>query len=438
MNPDEFYRRRKALMRLMGPNSIAIIPAAPQLIRNNGVHYSYRQNSDFYYLTGFNEPEAIAVLSPGKDVEYTLFCRNRDPAKAIWYGDIAGTQGAVRQFGADAAFSIEEIDKKLLKMLKQSKRLYYSLGYDVSLDLQLGEWLNTLRKKIRSGMYIPNEIHLLDHHLHELRLIKSSNEIQAMRTAANISAQAHKHLMQKCHPGPNEYEVEDAFVHECMRNGARNCAYQPIIGSGKNSCVLHYETNNDILNDGDMVLIDAGCEYDNYASDITRTFPINGHFNSQQTELYELVLEAQTAALKQLRPGNTWQDIHKAALQIITKGLLHLGVFKGTTKSLTKLIKSKRYKPFYMHRIGHWLGMDVHDVGNYKQDDNKFRQFKPYMCLTVEPGIYIAQDAMEAEKHWRGMGVRIEDDVVITADGYEILSVNVPKTVKDIEALMND
>jgi len=437
MNPDEFYRRRKKLMRLTGPDSLAILPSAPQSIRNHGTHYPYRQHSDFYYLTGFSEPEALAVLSPGKDVEYTIFCRKRDPAKVIWHGNIAGSEGAVRQFGADAAFTMEEIDEKLPKMLEQAKRLYYSLGYDVSLDLQIGKWLNTIRDKIRTGIRGPTEIHLLDHYLHELRLIKSPAEIQAMRTAANISVQAHKQLMKRCQPGMNEYALEAEFLYECVKNGARNQAYSPIIASGKNSCTLHYETNQDVLRNGEMVLIDAGCEYDYYASDITRTFPVNGRFSSEQCELYELVLEAQTAALRKLRPGNTWEDSHKAAVRVITKGLLQLGVFKGTTKSLTKLIKSERYKPFYMHKIGHWLGMDVHDVGSYKQDDDTFRPFKPGMCLTIEPGIYIGQDTMEAEPKWRGMGVRIEDDVVITADGYEVLSAGIPKRVKDIEELMN-
>lgn len=435
MNLDEFYRRRKALLRIMGPNSLAILPSAPPSERNQGIHYPYRQNSDFYYLTGFNEPEAIAVLSPGKDAEYTLFCRNRDPKQAIWHGVVAGPEGAVRQFGADAAFSIDELDEKLLTMLEKSKRLYYSLGCNIELDLQIGEWLNYIRNKIRTGIRGPTEITLLDHCLHEMRLIKSAAEIQAMRTAASISAQAHICLMQKCQPGMSEYELEAEFVRECIHNGARHQAYSPIVGGGKNSCVLHYEDNKDVLHNGDLVLIDAGCEYDYYASDITRTFPINGRFNPVQRELYELVLEAQMAALDKLKPGNTWEDLQNAAVNVITKGLLHLGVFKGTTRSIAKLIKSERYKPFYMHKIGHWLGMDAHDVGSYKQDD-EWRVFEPGMCLTVEPGIYIGQDAMEAEEQWRGMGVRIEDDVVITANGYEVLSAAVPKQVKEIEALI--
>lgn len=437
MNPNEFYRRRQSLLRLIGQNSLAILPAAPQAMRNHGINYPYRQNSDFYYLTGFPEPEAIAVLTPGKDTQYTLFCQERDPTKEIWYGSFIGPERAVRQFGADAAYPLNKLDEELPKMLEQTKRLYYAVGSNANFDLRITGWINAIRNKIRTGIRGPTEIIILDHCLHELRLIKNSAEITAMRTAATLSAKAHIRLMQTCRPGMIEYELEAEFLHSCVSNGARHQAYSPIVGGGANGCILHYESNQDILNDGELVLIDAGCEYDYYAADITRTFPINGRFNSAQREIYELVLEAQKAALKKVKPGATWEDMQKAAVHVITKGLLHLGVFKGTTRSLAKLIKSERYKPFYMHKIGHWIGMDAHDVGTYKID-NEWRALEPGMCLTVEPGIYIAKDATEADERFRGIGIRIEDDVVVTTNGHEVLSAAVPKSIVEIESLMNN
>lgn len=436
MNPNEFYRRRQALAHLIGPKSVALLPAAPQSIRNHGMAYPYRQNSDFYYLTGFPESEAVAVLSPGLDVHYTLFCRERDPTKEIWHGAIIGPERAVRQFGVDVAYPLSKLDEELPKLLEQTQRIYYAVGCNAQFDAQVAAWLNRIRSKIRTGIRGPTEIGILDHWLHELRLIKSANEIKAMRTAGSISAQAHVKLMQKCQPGMNEYALEAEFLHSCVSNGARYQAYSPIVGGGVNACTLHYEANQNILNAGDLVLIDAGCEYDYYAADITRTFPVNGRFSAAQSEIYALVLEAQQAALKKLKPGATWEEMQNAAVRVITKGLLHLGVFKGTTRSLSKLIKSERYKPFYMHRIGHWLGMDAHDVGAYKVDD-EWRALKPGMCLTVEPGIYIAKDAMEADERFRGIGIRIEDDVVVTDDGYEVLSAGVPTGIAEIEALMN-
>lgn len=433
MSITEFKRRRKQLMRMMDKHSIAILPTAPESVRNRDVHYPFRPDSDFYYLTGFDEPEAVAVLIPGrKHAEYILFCRAKDETKAMWDGPMAGQEGAVEVYGADDSFPISDLDEILPRMLEEKSRIFYAMGCNSDLDHRLSEWITKIKSKARSGMQSPMEIVELDHYLHDMRLYKSRSEISAMRKAANISAVAHKQVMRKCQPGMMEYHLESEFRHSCIKKGAREQAYTSIVGGGNNACVLHYVDNSDELKDGDMLLIDAGCELDYYASDITRTYPVNGTFSKAQAELYQLVLDAQLAAIEQVKPGNHWNQPHDAAVKTIAKGLLKLGILKGT---LANAIKKETYRKYYMHRTGHWLGMDVHDVGDYKVD-GQWRELEPGMVLTVEPGLYIPNGTRGVPRKYQGIGIRIEDDVVVTKDGYDILSKQVPKTIEDIESLM--
>jgi len=429
----EFARRRKALMEQMESNSIAIVPAATEKVRNRDAAFAYRQDSDFYYLSGFDEPEAVLVLIPGRaQAEYVLFCRERDREREIWDGYRAGPEGACERFGADDAFPISDIDDILPGLLEGRERVYYSMGRDQQFDQQVMSWVNSIRERVRSGATPPGEFLNLDHFLHDLRLFKSAAEIRLMREAAAISAHAHCRAMQSCEPGMYEYQLEAELQHHFIHSGARFAAYNSIIGSGNNACILHYVDNNRQMKAGELVLIDAGCELDNYASDITRTFPVSGTFSTEQKAIYELVLAAQQAAIECAVVGNHWNEPHEVSVKVITEGLVKLGLLKG---EVSELIQSEAYKRFYMHRIGHWLGMDVHDVGDYKID-GQWRQLEPGMVMTVEPGIYIAPDDDSVAKKWRGIGVRIEDDVVITKDGCDVLSAGVPKTVAEIEALM--
>ncbi len=433
MIDNEFKRRRRQLMRMMGPDSIAILPAAPVAKRNRDVEYHYRPDSDFYYLTGFPEPEAVAVLIPGRGHgEYILFCRERDVEKERWDGLRAGQEGAVEIYGADDSFPIGDLNDILPRMLEQCERVFHAMGCNPDLDKHMSEWINAIRTESRAGVQGPLEFIALDHYLHDMRLYKSRAEIKAMRAAAKISAQAHRRAMQVCRPGLMEYQLEAEFVHECARRGARYQAYPAIVGGGENSCVLHYVDNRDELLDGELLLIDAGCEYDFYASDISRTYPINGRFTPPQKQLYELVLKAQEAAIAKVRPGNHWNDPHDAAVKVITKGLVELGILKGRVSTL---IKNENYKKYYMHRTGHWLGMDVHDVGDYKID-GEWRLLEPGMTLTIEPGLYIPADSKGVAKKWWNIGIRIEDDVVVTREGCDILSKDAPKSVAEIESLM--
>lgn len=433
MHRNEFKRRRRQLMRMMGTGSIAILPTAPVAVRNRDVHYPFRPDSDFHYLTGFPEPDAVAVLIPGRaQGEYVLFCRERDAKREQWDGARVGQDGAIAAYGADDSFPITDLDEILPRMLEQCERVFYAMGCNPELDRKLSEWVSTMRRQSRSGLHGPLEFLALDHFLHDMRLYKSRAEVTIMRRAARISAAAHTRLMQECRPGLAEYELEAAFEHACAVQGARQQAYPAIVGGGNNACVLHYVENRDPLRDGELVLVDAGCELECYASDITRTYPVNGRFSAAQRELYELVLEAQLAAIDKVRPGNHWNDPHDAAVRVLTRGLVKLGLLKGR---LSQLIKDEAYARFYMHRTGHWLGMDVHDVGDYKVDGH-WRELEPGMVLTVEPGLYIGQGMRGVPKRWRGIGIRIEDDVLVTKDGPEVLSADVPKTVAEIEALM--
>ena len=429
----EFARRRKALIEQMEPNSIAILPAAPEKIRNRDAHYLYRQDSDFFYLSGFPEPEAVLAIIPGREHgETILFCREKDRQREIWDGYRAGPEGACKQYGADDAFPISDIDDILPGLIEGKERVYYSLGRDQHFDQQVMTWVNTIREKVRSGATPPGELLNLDHILHDLRLFKSAAEVRIMREAATISAKAHTKAMKSCKPGKFEYQLEAELLHQFTLAGSRAPAYNSIVGSGDNACILHYVDNNKVLKEGELVLIDAGCELENYASDITRTFPVNGVFSKEQAAIYQLVLDAQAAAIEVARPGYHWNDPHEASVRIITAGLVNLGLLKGSVDSL---IEEEAYKQFYMHRIGHWLGMDVHDVGDYKIE-GEWRLLEPGMVMTVEPGIYIAPDDKSVAKKWRGIGVRIEDDVLITRMGNDILSAKAPKEIAAIEKLM--
>ena len=433
MTAAEFKRRRKQLMRMMGKNAIAIIPAAPECVRNRDVHYTYRPDSDFYYLTGFSEPESVAVLIPGrKAAEYILFCRQRDPKREQWDGRRAGQEGAIRDFGADDSFPFSDLDDILPRMLEQCERIFYAMGCDSRLDRQMSEWIGKVRASSRTGLQGPLEFVALDHYLHDMRLYKSRSEIALMRRAAKLSAQAHINLMKKCRPGMREYHLQAQFEYETRLKNATGQAYPAIVGGGNNGCILHYIENQDELRDGDLVLIDAGCEIDCYASDISRTWPVNGTFSEPQRQLYGLVLKAQLAAIAKVKPGNKWHLPHQTAIRVITRGLVELGLLKGQTAAL---IKKKAYEKFYMHKTGHWLGMDVHDVGDYKVD-GEWRILEPGMVLTVEPGLYIPRGTKGVHKRWQGIGIRIEDDVLVTKEGHDVLSKDVPKTPHEIEALM--
>ena len=429
----EYSRRRKALMAQMEPNSIAILPAAAVAIRNRDVEHVYRQDSDFQYLSGFPEPQAVIVLMPGREHgEYILFCRERNAERELWDGLRAGQEGAIREYGADDAFPITDIDDILPGLIEGRDRVYSAMGSNPEFDRHLMDWINVIRSKAHLGAQPPNEFVALDHLLHDMRLYKSAAEVKVMREAARISAQAHIRAMQASRPGLYEYSLEAELDYEFRKGGAKMPAYGSIVAAGRNSCILHYQQNDALLKDGDLVLIDAGCEIDCYASDITRTFPVSGQFSPEQKAIYELVLKAQEAAFAVIAPGKHWNHAHEATVQVITEGLVALGLLKGDVQAL---IESEAYRAFYMHRAGHWLGMDVHDVGEYKVG-GQWRELEPGMALTVEPGIYIGADNQSVAKKWRGIGVRIEDDVVVTKQGCEILTSGVPKTVAEIEALM--
>ena len=432
MRSTEHRRRRRALLNALGRDGLAILPAAREVIRNRDVHYPFRQSSDFSYLMGFPEPDAVAVLAPGrKEGELILFCRPRDPEREQWDGPRAGVEGAQVDYGADQAFPLSELDVTMPGLIDGRARLYYPVGADPAFDARVMGWVNQVRANVRKGASPPDTFVTIESLLHEQRLRKSPAELKVMRRAARISAQAHRHLMRVCRPGRRESELESEFLHACATAGARWQAYQPIVGGGPNACVLHYVANEGELRDGDLVLVDAGCELDGYASDITRTFPVNGRFSPPQRTLYDLVLQAQVAAIAKARPGNRWNEPHEAALRVLTKGLQHLGILSGR---LAKLLKEEAYKPYYMHRTGHWLGMDVHDVGSYKRS-GEWRTLEPGMVLTVEPGLYMPATDVVPEPY-RLIGIRIEDDVLITEDGNEVLSAGAPKDPDAIEALM--
>lgn len=434
MNKKEFAKRRRYLAEQMGENTIAILPSSSIKARNRDVDYPFRQDSDFYYLSGFNEPDSVLVIIPDRaHGESILFCRERDPTKEMWDGFIMGPDRVNDFTGIDDAFPISDIDDILPGMIEGTDKVFYSMGLDAQFDGKVMEWINIIRSKIRSGAHPPGEFVALEHALHELRLFKSAAEIKIMAEAAEISAQAHVEAMKICKPGLSEYHLESIIQHTFANNGARFNAYPSIVGGGDNACILHYIENKAKLKAGDLVLIDAGCELDCYASDITRTFPVSGEFSLEQRSLYQIVLDAQYAAIAAVKPGNHWNHPHEAAVKVITQGLINLGLIDA---ELDEAIEKELYKPFYMHRTGHWLGLDVHDVGEYKIE-GEWRLLEPGMVLTVEPGIYVSPSNKDVAKKWRGIGIRIEDDVLVTKSGCRVLTESVPKEINEIEALMS-
>ncbi|MFK8080335.1 MAG: aminopeptidase P N-terminal domain-containing protein [Granulosicoccus sp.] len=427
----EFKRRRRALMRIMGDNAIALIPSARECIRSRDTEYRYRADSNLLYLTGFDEPESLMVLIPNRKAgQYIMFCRERDELKETWQGRRLGVEDAPEALGADDAFPIGDIDDILPGLLENKQSVYHTLGKNQAFDAQVLGWLNKARSSRSRDGGDPDSFISLDYHLHEMRLFKSRAEIQQMKQAAKLSAAAHGAVMKAVKPGMLEYELEAILVSQYKSQGAEH-AFLPIVGSGANGCILHYTENNDTINDKELVLVDSGAELGYYAGDITRTFPANGTFSKAQKILYNIVLEAQLAAIEKTRPGNHWNEPHEAAIKVLTRGLRDIGVLKG---KLTQLIKDEAYKPFYMHKTGHWLGMDVHDVGEYRINGD-WRVLEPGMVITVEPGLYLG-NSRKIPKDFRDTGIRIEDDVVVTKNGCEIITDGVPKTVADIEAWM--
>ncbi len=427
----EYARRRQDLMRQIG-DGIAVIPSAPISTRNGDVHYRYRADSDFFYLTGFNEPEAVAVLAPGrKGGEFLMFCRERDAAQEMWDGDRAGLDGAVSHFKADDAFPIEDMEDILPNLLENRSKVYCNLGRYPDFDKELLNWVNDTRTRKRSGITVPGELVDLGYFLHESRLIKRAPELKIMRKAAAISAEAHRRAMTQCKPGLFEYEIEAELEYAFRKGGAQYPAYPSIVAAGANACVLHYIQNSDRLRKGDLLLIDAGAEIDCYCADITRTFPVSGKFSGRQRAIYDIVLEAQLAAIDRVKPGADFNAPHEAAVRTIAAGLKDLNLLKG---SLDSIIERGSYRKFFVHRTSHWLGMDVHDVGEYRVN-GAWRMLEPGMVLTIEPGIYIPPKR-GYPKEWQGIGIRIEDDVLVTRNAPEVLTDEAPKTPEAIEALM--
>jgi Xaa-Pro aminopeptidase len=428
-NPATHRRRRERLAKTIGAG-VAVVPTAPERIRNRDTHYPYRFDSHFYYLTGFPEPEAVLVLVSGKSF---LFCREKNLEREIWDGLRHGPEAARERFGFDEAHPIDELDDALGQLLENQPALFYPVGADAGWDARAMGWLNGVRAKARAGTAAPDRVQDVRSAIDEMRLVKDAQELATMRRAARITAGAHRRAMQQTSPGRNEYEIEAELLHEFRRNGAQFPAYWPIVAGGPNACVLHYVFNDAPLRDGDLLLIDAGCELDGYAADVTRTFPVNGRFSGAQRELYEVVLASQRAAIAKVKPGNAWNDPHDAAVRVLAQGMLDLKLLSGT---LDVVLEKETYKRFYMHRTGHWLGLDVHDAGEYKHA-GKWRTLVPGMTLTVEPGLYV-RAADDVPKAFHHLGIRIEDDVAVTESSCEVLTAEAPKAVDDVEALMRD
>ncbi|GAP66148.1 aminopeptidase P [Mizugakiibacter sediminis] len=429
--PAEFARRRRQLMRMAGEDAAVIVAAAPERMRNADAAYPYRQDSDFHYLTGFPEPEAVLALLPGRRAgETILFCREREPERERFEGARIGSEGAVRDYGMDDAFPIEDIDDILPGMIEGRARLYCHFGRDADFDAKLLTWVRRLRA-LRGGGVVPKEFVALAHLLHDQRLYKSRAELKLMRRAAAVAAEAHHAAMHAARPGAGEYAVEAALLHAMRVRGAVP-SYPPIVAGGANACVMHYQANRAPLRDGDLVLIDAGAEVECYASDITRTFPVNGRWSREQRALYEVVLAAQQAAIDEVRPGRPFSAAHDAAVRVVAEGLCALKLLKGDADAA---IESGAHRRFFPHKTGHWLGLDVHDVGDYRVDGEP-RLLEPGMVVTVEPGIYVPSDERGVAERWRGIGIRIEDDVAVTADAPEVLTAAVPKEPEALEALL--
>ncbi len=423
----DFSARRNALSDKVLDDSVIVLAASSQKVRNSDADFPYRQDSSFFYLSGFNEPDSLLVIRPSaKEDNFVIFCRDRDPVREQWDGFRAGQEGAVSLFGADKAYSYSDINELMPKLMDGAKNVYYSMSSPNGIEGPLSDWIATIRANTRAGSVAPESLLSLDILLHEMRLKKSPEEIAIMKKAGSITTDAHIRAMKNVRPGMYEYQLEAEYLHTFMQGGARHPAYNSIVGGGNNACILHYVENNALLNDGDLVLIDAGCEYEHYASDVTRTFPVNGKFTDEQKAIYEVVLEAHRQSMAEIKPGNKQRSPHNKSVEVITDGLNDLGLLK----------EDGDYTKFYMHGVGHWLGMDVHDVGNYKVD-GEWRDFEPGMVMTIEPGIYILDNLEGVEDKWKGIGIRVEDDVLVTEDGFEILTPDAPREVADIEHLMN-
>lgn len=432
MNKDIFARRRAELVNQISDNDIVIIATSTVKSRNGDVDYQFRADSDFYYLSGFNEPEAVLVISPGRSQgEYVLFCREKDVKHEMWHGRRHGLEGAMELFAADDAFPIEDINDILPGLMEEKEKVYTTVGRYPDFDVQLLGWMNKIKEDKRRGKHAPYEFVDLNHILHEQRLIKRKDEIALMRKAAKMTVAGHRRAMQVCKPGMYEYQVQAEMECEFRKAGSPYNAYPSIVAGGANACILHYTENQDILKDGDLLLIDAGAEFGCYASDISRTFPVNGKFSPEQKALYEIVLASQYAAFEHCSAGCGWNESHDAAVKTISQGLLDEGLLRG---SLEQVLETKSYLQFYMHRTGHWLGMDVHDVGDYQLDD-QWRELEAGMVFTVEPGIYV-NPADDVDTRWHHIGIRIEDNVLVRKQGYDVLTESVPKKVAEIEAIM--
>ena len=434
MNSRDYIIRRKKLAKAIGKGSVAILPAAQTSQRSRDTKYKYRPDSDFYYYTGFSEPESLMILAPGRsEGEFILLVEKKDPLAETWEGHRPGPKGAIKDYGADQSFSIDHCDAVLSKILKTTEKIFFTLGNDASYDQKITNILNSLRTGQRQGVSAPGSIISLESITHELRSIKSATEIKLMRKAAKIGVEAHFRVMKKCQENLYEYQLESEILHQFGQYGA-TASYDSIVASGSNACTLHYINNRSKLKNGELLLTDAGCEFEMYASDITRTIPISGVFTEEQKAIYSIVLETQKKAIESVKPGQTFKNLQNNAIKSITKGLQKLGILSG---NIDKLIANEAYKPFYMHGIGHWLGMDVHDVGSYgNPKKGSVRKFEPGMVLTIEPGIYISSKNRKVEKKWRGIGIRIEDDILVKKNGNEILTHKLSKEIDDIESIM--
>ena len=425
-----FSERRSELSKKVLDNSAIVVASSPVKSRISDTDYLYRQDSNFYYLSGYEEPESILLIRPyvQKD-NFIIFCRDRDPLKEQWDGFRSGQKGAVEDFDADKSLSISSVDEIMPELLEGAKNIYYSMSSPCGLDQRINLWVDQIRLNTRAGAEPPQNLLSLDSIIHEMRLLKSEQEIEVMKRAAEITTEAHIRAMKAVKPGMYEYQLEAEYLYAFNKNGARAPAYNSIVGGGNNACILHYVDNNCELKDGDVVLVDAGCEYKYYASDVTRTFPVNGTFTEEQKLIYSIVLEAHKQSIDQLQPGNKWNLAHEKSVEVIVEGLIDLGLIKSSKQ---EAIDNGEYAKFYMHRIGHWLGMDVHDVGAYKQDGD-WRDLEPGMVMTIEPGIYILDSLEGVDDKWKGIGVRIEDDVLVTKKGFEVLTPNIPRSIEEVE-----
>ena len=426
-----FLERRSELSKKVLDDSAIIVASSPVKSRISDTDYLYRQDSNFYYLSGYEEPESILLIRPyAKKDNFIIFCRDRDPLKEQWDGFRSGQTGAVQDFGADKSLSISSVDSLMPELLEGTKNIYYSMSSPCGLDQRINTWLDQIRLNTRAGAEPPQNLLSLDSVIHEMRLLKSDEEIEVMKQAAEITTEAHIRAMKAVKPGMFEYQLEAEYLYAFNKNGARAPAYNSIVGGGNNACILHYVENNSELKDGDVVLVDAGCEYKYYASDVTRTFPVNGSFTEEQKQIYSVVLEAHKQSMDQLKPGNKWNLAHEKSVEVIVEGLIDLGIIKSSKQ---EAIDTGEYSKYYMHRIGHWLGMDVHDVGSYKRDGD-WRDLEPGMVMTIEPGIYILNSLEGVEDKWKGIGVRIEDDVLVTKKGFEVLTPDIPRSIEEVES----